>query len=100
MQSRSGGIQTSSRITPLNHIIRDLIARDIVPRDLASSIPDVLSLCNRAIHGEAIRDNDADAVIEVGGEVLQGFERLVREFGVGHPIEKTTMLSIISIFSS
>lgn len=91
LQIRSGGVLQSPRTTPLNHIIRDLTARDIIPRDLASSIPDVLTLCNRAIHGEAIRDNDADAVIEVGGELLQGMERLVRDFGVGHPIEKTTI---------
>jgi hypothetical protein len=91
LQIRSGGVQKTSCAIPLNLIMRDLIARDIVPRDLASSIPDVLTLCNRAIHGAAIRDIDADAVIQVGGELLQGFERVVRDFGVGHPIEKTAI---------
>ncbi len=91
LQIRSGGVLPAPRVAPLHHIMRDLIARDILPRDLASSIPDVLALCNRAIHGETIRDSDANTVIEVGGELLQGLERVVRDFGVGHPIEKATI---------
>ena len=71
--------------------IRDLTAHEILPRDLAPAIRDVLGLCNRAIHGEAIRDEDAEAVIDAGADLLQEFERLVREYGAAHPIEKITI---------
>jgi hypothetical protein len=91
LRSRSSGGQTIARDTPLQHIIRDLASHEILPRDLTPAIRDVLALCNRAIHGEAIRDKDAEAVIDAGADLLQEFERLVREYGVSHPIEKTSI---------
>jgi hypothetical protein len=91
LRSRSSTGQIISRDAPLQHIIRDLTAHEILPRDLAPAIRDVLGLCNRAIHGEAIRDEDAEAVIDAGADLLQEFERLVREYGVAHPIEKITI---------
>lgn len=83
--------KTISPRAPLHHIIRDLTAEDILPRDLGLPIRDVLALCNRAIHGETIREQDAQAVIQAGAELLQAFDRINREFGVAHPIEKVTI---------
>jgi hypothetical protein len=91
LRSRSRVGQSISPHTPLPQIIRDLAADDILPRDMTPSIRDVLAICNRAIHGEAIRAEDAKSVIEAGTELLQAFERLLSEYGVAHPIEKTTI---------
>lgn len=91
LHSRSSAGQTAARNSPLIHVIRDLASHEILPRDLTPAIRDVLALCNRAIHGEAIRDEDAQAVINAGADLLQEFERLVREYGVAHPIEKVTI---------
>ena len=91
LRSRSSAGQPVSRNAPLNQIIRDLASHEILPRDLTPAIRDVLALCNRAIHGEAIRDEDAEAVINAGADLLQEFERLVREYGIAHPIEKITI---------
>jgi len=89
IRSRVG--QSISPHTPLPHIIRDLAADDILPQDMTPSIRDVLAICNRAIHGETIRTEDAQSVIEAGTELLQAFERLLSEYGVAHPIEKTAI---------
>ena len=91
LRSRSRVGQAIAPHTPLLHIIRDLAADDILPRDMTPSIRDVLALCNRAIHGETIRAEDAESVIDAGTELLQAFERLLSEYGVAHPIEKTTI---------
>lgn len=91
LHSRSSAGQTASRNVPLNHVIRDLASHEILPRDLTPAIRDVLALCNRAIHGEAIRDADAEAVINAGADLLREFERLVREYGIAHPIDKVTI---------
>lgn len=88
---RSSHSQVESRSAPLHKIIRDLAAREVIPHDLESSIRDVVALCNRAIHGEFIRDEDARAVINAGAELLLACERSVREYGVAHPIEKATI---------
>lgn len=91
LRNRSRGGQLSSPTTPLHHIIRDLAADEVLPHQLVPSIRDVLALCNRAIHGEAIREEDARSVIEAGTELLQAFERLLNEYGVAHPIDETVI---------
>lgn len=91
LRSRTG--QTIVRDASLHQTIADLASHEIIPRDLTPAIRDVLALCNRAIHGEAIRSVDAEAVIEAGAELLQVFERLILDFGVAHPVEKTTITS-------
>ena len=46
----------------------------MLPQNLAASIHDGVEICNRAIHGEDIRSQDALAVAETGGELLEGLE--------------------------
>jgi len=88
---RSSHSHVESRAAPLHQIIRDLAAREVIPHDLESSIRDVVALCNRAIHGESIREQDARAVISAGAELLLVCDRSIREYGVAHPIEKATI---------
>ena len=40
---------------------------------------------HRAIHGEEIRSQDALAVAETGGELLEGLEQFAREYAATHP---------------
>jgi hypothetical protein len=69
----------------LTKIIRDLAAHGVLPQSLAASIHDVVVICNRAIHGEDIRSQDALVVAETGGELLEGLEQVVREYAATHP---------------
>jgi hypothetical protein len=75
----------SSRSVSLTRITRDLAAHGTLPQELAASIRDVVALCNRAIHGEEIRPQDALAVADTGGELLEGLEQLAREYAVTDP---------------
>jgi hypothetical protein len=45
-----------------------------MPQNLAASIHDVVEICNRAIHGEDIRSQDALVIVETGGEQREGLE--------------------------
>jgi hypothetical protein len=91
LSSRSSTGKPATRNAPLQRILSDLAKPEVIPPDLIPAIRDVLALCTRAIHGEAIRQVDAEAVINAGIELLQTFERLVQEYGVAHPIEKSTI---------
>jgi hypothetical protein len=62
-----------------------LAAHEALPQDLAASIRDIVAICNRAIHGEEIRSQDALAVAETGGELLEGLEQFAREYAATHP---------------
>jgi hypothetical protein len=76
---------SSPRNVTLGRIIQDLAAHAALPQDVAASIRDVVAICNRAVHGEEIRSQDALAVAETGGELLEALEQLVREFVATHP---------------
>jgi len=81
--------QTPSPKNPsLSWIIRDLTAREMVPSELAASIRDVLSICNRAIHGEEIRPQDAVSVVDSVGELLDALDTLAREYAATHPLKR------------
>jgi hypothetical protein len=85
LHARTSQSASSPRNVALGRIIQDLAAHQALPQDLAASIRDVVAICNRAIHGEEIRSQDALAVAETGGELLEGLEQLAREYAATHP---------------
>jgi hypothetical protein len=52
---------------------------DIVPRSMARSTQDAIAMCNRAIHGEDIRGQDARSLIEAGTALLSELTRYANE---------------------
>jgi hypothetical protein len=85
LHGRTSQSASSPRNVSLGRIIQDLAAHQALPQDLAVSIRDVVAICNRAIHGEEIRSQDALAVAETGAELLEGLEQLAREYAATHP---------------
>jgi hypothetical protein len=85
LHGRTSQSASSPRNVSLGRIIQDLAAHQALPQDLAVSIRDVMAICNRAIHGEEIRFQDALAIAETGGELLKGLEQLAREYAATHP---------------
>ena len=62
---------TPEKQEPLGLVVQRLAQQEIIARDLAKPLREVLGICNRALHGEDIRDADARAVIEVGAGLLE-----------------------------
>ena len=62
--------ETVQRPQAAGQLIAKLSNSEIVPTDVARSTREVLSLCNRAIHGEEIRQQDAVSVVEAGSILL------------------------------
>jgi hypothetical protein len=56
--------------TSLGIIINTLSNREILPINTRKSLADVVSICNRAIHGEAISTDSANTIISLGIELL------------------------------
>ncbi len=75
------------RPTALASIIRRLASQDVFDADLAETIRDVVSICNRAVHGEDIRDVDARQIIDTGAELLEVLDLAVRHYASNNPIE-------------
>lgn len=75
----------------LGRIVRDLNAREILDHPLGASLLDVIGICNRAIHGEDIRDVDAQQIARSGVELLDALDRILRVFVVTHPVSTTVI---------
>ena len=52
----------SNKVMPLTQLIQRLSNAGILPKDIARTTRDVISISNRAIHGEDIRKQDAESV--------------------------------------
>jgi hypothetical protein len=76
-----------ARPSSLVTVIKNLAAADLFAAEFGAALRDVIAICNRAIHGEDIRDVDARQIVNTGIELLEALERIVREYGTTHPVE-------------
>lgn len=72
----------------LTSIIRELIKREVLGDEFGVALSNVVSISNRAIHGEDIRDVDARQIINTGADLLEFLDRAIRENAGMNPVEK------------
>lgn len=72
---------------PVTRLLSDLAEKRVIPIALVSSVRDVLSLANRAIHGESIRQDDAEHLAGLGVKILAELRRIFRRLP-GQAVEK------------
>lgn len=72
---------------PLTKLMNDLAEKRVIPIALLSCIRDVLSLANRAIHGQSIKTSDAESLANLGVKVIAELWRIFRGLP-GKAVEK------------
>ncbi|MDP2315805.1 MAG: DUF4145 domain-containing protein [Pseudomonadota bacterium] len=72
---------------PLNRLLNELTEKRVIPVALQSSVRDVISLANRAIHGESIKTQDAENLANLGVKVITELRRIFRGLP-GKAVEK------------
>ena len=70
----------------LNSLVGDLVQSNILPAQLSGPLREVISLCNRAVHGEHIRHADAMSIIDSGIRILEEID-LAFELFIIEPTE-------------
>ena len=70
------------RFLSAGQLVHKLVNAEILPVDVAASTREVISICNRAIHGEDIRQQDAESVVEVGGILLRDLSFISSEYSL------------------
>ncbi len=63
--------KSSKRPLPLRAMIVDLGRAEVFSKDIGTSLLEVISICNRAIHGAELRPQEAKTIIEVGSSLLE-----------------------------
>ena len=77
--------EQKERDLPIMQLVSQLSKEGILPNDVARSTRDVISICNRALHGKDIRQDDAISVIESGGVLISELAFLISENTFGPP---------------
>lgn len=63
--------ETSKRMPPLSRIINDLERSGDLSRDVAASLKEVLSIANRAVHGEFVKTESAEMLSLLGVRLIE-----------------------------
>lgn len=82
-----------SRPKALSQIVRELGMREVFEPAFGSSLLSVIAICDRAMHGEDIRDVDARQIVNTGTNLLEVLERLLRTYAVTNPVETVVISS-------
>ncbi|MDM8546809.1 hypothetical protein QUF61_09980 [Candidatus Venteria ishoeyi] len=60
-------------------LVRSLSSHEIVSPNMGKSLSEVISICNRAIHGEAISEDSANTIVSLGIDLLEDIYWSVQE---------------------
>ena len=85
----SKGVKQDKNIS-IGKMVHDLTATEVLPLGISGSIQEVVSICNRAVHGEDIRDSDAKSIVEVGTFLLERLYWHAQAYGT-EPISTDTI---------
>lgn len=87
---RPTGLEMNKAMS-LSKIIQDITSDETFTKEFGGALRGVIGISNRAIHGEDIRNIDAQTIIETGCELLEELERILYEYAATHPIETTVI---------
>lgn len=70
----------SERALPIGKLVHDLTSKEILTQDMSAPIREVISLCNRAVHGEDIRKEDAESIVEIATSLISNLFGLISNY--------------------
>lgn len=65
---------------PIGQLVHELSTKEILPQELLGSLRNVITICNRAVHGEEIRQEDARSIVEIGTLIIASLYLLTEEY--------------------
>jgi len=64
------GIKLERRLFSLAQLIDQLVEREVLSPPVQAALRDIIPICNRAMHGESLTNEDAVRVVRVGNQLL------------------------------
>ena len=74
----------------LGRMVYQLANQELLPQGISGPIREVIAICNRAVHGEEIRERDAKAIVDIGTSLLENLYWHSREY-ILEPLETQTI---------
>lgn len=72
-------ITLDAKRLPLSKHVVELVNLGAISKKIGKSLNEVISICNRAIHGEYINENDSDIIITLGIDLIEEIHWLIKE---------------------
>lgn len=86
-------MSSAQRVPSIGALLHRLAAQEVIPQEIATPLRDVIALCNRAIHGEVVKDSDAIAIVETGTGLLESLYWEASEVLQGRILEEKIVSS-------
>lgn len=90
LHSRTQQETDRRRPVSLGRMVYQLANQEILPQGISGPIREVIAICNRAVHGEDIREKDAKAIVDIGTSLLENLYWHSREYLL-KPLETETI---------
>lgn len=90
--AKTSSIETT-RLT-LGALVKKLSTQEIITIGVASALLEVVAICNRAIHGEAISEDSANTIIGLGVELIEDLQWLYKQQAVMAPVTTEEIISM------
>lgn len=71
----------------LGRMILDLARSDFLSPDIGHPLREIVSICNRAVHGEEIRSQDVESIIDTGAYLLEMLHRQSKSLALGDELK-------------
>jgi len=78
------------RPVSLGRMVYQLANQELISQGIAGPIREIIAICNRAVHGEDIRERDAKAIVDIGTSLLKSLYWHSREHLL-KPLETQTI---------
>jgi len=92
-QRTNHGTPLARTAAPLSLLIRDLVSAEVIYPDMGAALRSVIAICNRAIHGEDIREVDAKKIIDSGIDLVEELGRTFASYATTFPVEEANITS-------
>jgi hypothetical protein len=92
LHSATIGSESDLRRSSLGQLVDALVQRQVISGPVASSVRDVITLANRAVHGERIEPNTAEELAILGVRLVHEIQQVYLEHLL-QPIEKNVITS-------
>lgn len=74
------GNRNTDKPTSLVKLVHELTLREVLPKDISNPLKEILYFCNRAVHGDEIKSNEARKIVESGMSIYNFLVALSKEY--------------------
>jgi hypothetical protein len=69
-----------NKTVALGKLVHELTLREVLPKDISNPLKEILYFCNRAVHGDEVKLNDARKIVDSGVSIYNFLIAISKEY--------------------